>query len=1068
MAPLWMSGDLSDLIFYPADGTAATDNYASFTFTVSDGAASSGQHTMTINIVPPGPIAATGMPTVSAASGTAYNEDVELTASTDGISDPNGINTATVMWQWQSAAAPGDGGAAPAESAYADINGATTSTLTPLQVHVGLYIRACVSFMDMFSTPTAEGPLCSAGQQVVNVNDVPTSEDAEVGVFTTATAADPFVFSVASFPFMDEDTGENSTLASVTLVSIPAAGTLQVGGAAATVGQEVMAADIGTITFYPADGTEAMDDYASFTFTVSDGLASSTPASTMTINVVPPGPIPATGMPTVMTEAGVTTFNEDAPLTADPSGVRDPNGIDTTTFTWQWQAAAPTADGEAPADGDFADISGATAVTLTPLQEHVGLYIRACVSFMDMFSTPTAEGPLCSEAVGPITDVDEAPVSEDARLDDIREAIALPPSLFPFTDADTDAVGNMLASVTIVTLPDAEIGALTQGGAAVTAGTELAVTGGGGSFTGGALVFVPVEEAAGETSFTFTVSDGMFTTDEATFTLMVRSIELDEEETAMVGQQVLTRVSEVVTAQVSGTLSGRIAAVGSERVAGVAGRPVTGTTINNLLPDASQAASLLSRVARDYGADGRVDLMQLLDGASFALSLGSLGGSAADGVTNGVSGVASGGWAGASATDGSEAGSGQLAGPVLWGRLAYREMDNGNSPTEDLTWDGSVATAQIGMDMLLADDFLVGLGVSYSQAAFEFNLTSDSEPGDYDYDNLGVHPYLAWYGMDNRLTLWGAGTWGTGEVQIRRAGASATSDASAYGASAGAGYEVWSGEALNGGRNSMKLKWDSAYTQTEIEGSDPSGLVLISALDVITHQHRLLLELSHERTLASGHRLSPSFELGVLLRANDTEPTAGTSESQDSSEFGYEAGAGWGYVSAGGTLRVDGSVRSVFGLDYAERGVDLSMQWDTRLAGRGGYLSLTPGWGQAASGGSSLYSRAADPQALDAHIRSRVQGASQQSLRVKTEFGYGMRGGALLLSGAAGASMGYGHVLTPYSALTLDARGQVRVLLGARLDIGQWLLLEAEAERLSTAGDATDAYGITFGSKLRF
>ena len=71
--------------------------------------------------------------------------------------------------------------------------------------------------------------------------------------------------------------------------------------------------------------------------------------------------------------------------------------------------------------------------------------------------------------------------------------------------------------------------------------------------------------------------------------------------------------------------------------------------------------------------------------------------------------------------------------------------------------------------------------------------------------------------------------------------------------------------------------------------------------------------------------------------------------------------------------------------------------------------------------------------------------------------------------------MGYGHVLTPYSALTLDARGQVRLLLGARLNIGQWLLLEAEAERLSTASDAANgaattnaAYGITLGSKLRF
>ena len=132
------------------------------------------------------------------------------------------------------------------------------------------------------------------------------------------------------------------------------------------------------LAFYPlcsAASTDATDNYATFTFTVpSDGTASSTPANTMMINVVVPGPIAATGAPTVAaTTAGETAYNEDVSLTATTDGISDPNGIDETTLMWQWEFAAAPADGSAPAEGAYADVTGATAATLTPLQVHVGL-----------------------------------------------------------------------------------------------------------------------------------------------------------------------------------------------------------------------------------------------------------------------------------------------------------------------------------------------------------------------------------------------------------------------------------------------------------------------------------------------------------------------------------------------------------------------------------------------------------------------------------------------------------------------------------------------------------------------
>ena len=110
--------------------------------------------------------AASGMPTVTATSGTAYNEDVELTAAIGSVADVNGIDSSSLQWQWYSAPAPTSG--TPADNDYTAITGATAATFTPLQANVGQYIRACLSFTDGIGT--AEGPLCSTAAIIVNVN----------------------------------------------------------------------------------------------------------------------------------------------------------------------------------------------------------------------------------------------------------------------------------------------------------------------------------------------------------------------------------------------------------------------------------------------------------------------------------------------------------------------------------------------------------------------------------------------------------------------------------------------------------------------------------------------------------------------------------------------------------------------------------------------------------------------------------------------------------------------------------------------------------------------------------
>ncbi len=240
--------------------------------------------TITINLVlPTAQVEAIGLPDVTAPP---WNEDVTLTATTGTIADANsGINRSTIAWQWQQADPPGND--APLTDAnYADIDGATAATFTPLQAHVDKFVRVCVSFEDNFTPPNSERR-CTTGNIIRNVNDAPTSADNSVKVPTTTTLAAPFVFKVSDFPFMDED--NNAALVAITIVETIAVGTgtLRIGGTAVTDDASVTVANLdnGTFTWYPPMGARAASDFASFTFTVHDGVADSADTYTMTINL---------------------------------------------------------------------------------------------------------------------------------------------------------------------------------------------------------------------------------------------------------------------------------------------------------------------------------------------------------------------------------------------------------------------------------------------------------------------------------------------------------------------------------------------------------------------------------------------------------------------------------------------------------------------------------------------------------------------------------------------------------------------------------------------------------------
>ncbi|MDO6565415.1 hypothetical protein Q4488_18760, partial [Amphritea sp. 1_MG-2023] len=131
---------------------------------------------------------------------------------------------------------------------------------------------------------------------------------------------------------------------------------------------------------------------------------------------------PIVGLPSI-----TGTATEDETLTADISGISDPDGL-SNSFSYQWQRSA---------DGlTWSDISGATSSTYTLDDPDVGQQIRVSVSITD--DQGFDEGPLYSTETAVVTAVNDSIVglpsisgtaSEDETLTADISAISDPDGL---------------------------------------------------------------------------------------------------------------------------------------------------------------------------------------------------------------------------------------------------------------------------------------------------------------------------------------------------------------------------------------------------------------------------------------------------------------------------------------------------------------------------------------------------------------------------------------------------------------------------------------------------------------
>ena len=361
--------------------------------------------------------------------------------------------------------------------AVAGLRSASPARVARLVGGAAFLVLACLAF----------GP--QAGAQTP-----PTASDRTV----TATEDTDYTFAAADFNFADVDTGD--ALASVTIVTLPASGSLTNDGTAVMPGQSIASADIdsGRLVFTPAANADG-EPYASFTFKVSDGTDESASAYTMTVDVtaVNDAPTSADGEVTTLEDTDYTFAADDF----DFSDVDTGNALASVTIVTLPALGSLANDGAAVMENQEiakADID-ANRLVFTPAADGQG---EPYASFTFKVSDGADESASTYTMTVNVTAANEVPTASDNTVTTtVDTAHTFAAADFNFADGDT---GDALASVRIVTLP--ALGSLTNDGTAVTENQEIARA----DIDAGRLVFTPAPNADGDpyARFTFKVSDG--------------------------------------------------------------------------------------------------------------------------------------------------------------------------------------------------------------------------------------------------------------------------------------------------------------------------------------------------------------------------------------------------------------------------------------------------------------------------------------------------------------------------------------------------------------------------------
>ena len=324
---------------------------------------------------------------------------------------------------------------------------------------------------------------------------------------------------------------------------------------------------------------------------------------------------------------------------------------------------------------------------------------------------------------------------------------------------------------------------------------------------------------------------------------------------------------------------------------------------------------------------------------------------------------------------------------AFWGRAAQGSFD-GREGTFSL--DGTVTTGMLGADYARGR-WLVGLALAQSDGEGDYRDTdvmsraaSQDCPaeaaelcrgavregdGTVEASLTAAVPYAAFQASE-RLKLWGAAGYGTGEVTLKtELGGRYKADTSWSMAAAGLRGDLLEAPAEGSGP-ALAVTSDALWTRTSSEKT-----ARLAASDSDVTRLRVGLEGSYRVALEDGGSLVPKLEVGARHDGGDAE-----------TGFGVELGGGVKWTDPGMGLSLDLSGRTLLAHgndDLKDRGFSAALAYDPAPeTKRGASLSLRQDFGGRATGGlDALF----QPEALEDRA-----GGGEAASRWAVEAAYGL------------------------------------------------------------------------------
>ena len=442
--------------------------------------------------------------------------------------------------------------------------------------------------------------------------------------------------------------------------------------------------------------------------------------------------------------------------------------------------------------------------------------------------------------------------------------------------------------------------------------------------------------------------------------------------------------------------------------AGSAAAPVTGLgsigqAAGGAVGLAVPGGGLLDTQSGRYGS-GRMSVGDVLARSSFRFSPDTHGAGRGNGTT------------GAGAVEGGVSADHRWS---VWGSGASTRFDGGE---DTLSLNGEVVTGTVGAD-IERGRALFGVAVSHSRGDGDYRRNGvgglHAREGSLSSELTTGLPYLR-VAVNDRLSVWGALGRGSGSMTLGEGdpGSVETDIGMTLGAF-GARQELRPSAATEGFR--LALRTDLLLVHTTSDETEA-----LPALSTDVNRLRLMIEGARRWQFDSGVVLTPTVELGLRYDDGDAE-TGG----------GLEVGAGLRLENAARGLSAELTGRSLLAhqaSELSEWGVGGSLRFEPGGGDRGLSIGLRSTLGAASSGITRLWEQ---QNAAPSAYRPAAPGSVTEA-----EVGYGL------------AVLGSRGSLTPYLGAGLSDRSGEAYRAGARLRVGEFFALEAEAARVERS-DAT-------------